>query len=553
MKILLRRVFFNSSHLFVLLLIFVFHIYMNSAILNKSEICRMGDESHYLTMVVHSYKSICHSQNKLQDLKEYLWVLSPGQYHPPFVNSIAVLFRTLLAILSIPVSANSLILTTNSFCLLILLLSVYGIGATLYNRATGILAAFLVSFFPMVYGYSRVMMLDFPLACTVALSFFLLFKTGQFQSRVYSICLGLAAGLAMLTKETALSFIAVPFLCYFFSSYKANPGKHTCINACLALFLCLAMIGSVYLRARSKELVFERYALLVPLLPNLGIQSFCSSFSYYFRNIPAFTGTYMGIAALPIILSLLKNIRQQNKTLLLWAIVSLALHSVCANQYFRFLIALLPALSLLIAQELFRTRAFSPLKRFYAGALILIACAQYYFYFSDLRFLDKLFYRAHALTDGVTPIFSQKKDKEAAAVSALFGVIKKEQESIKINHGSIFFTCADLGKVFGEFNASAVFKNLDFRASYPSEVFAGPGKTIQSSTVEFWLDYLQGFDYVVVPTFHQHGNVVYLFEELELEIERAFDVLKTHFERIAEIPSGDSSLLLVYRNLKLTL
>ena len=101
---------------------------------------------------------------------------------------------------------------TNSVYLAILLLATYGIGEHLYDTATGLLAACLVSLFPIVFFMSRSTYIDFVLMSMVALSIFLLLKTDRFQNRRWSFAWGASLGFGLLAKWIFVVFVGLPCL-----------------------------------------------------------------------------------------------------------------------------------------------------------------------------------------------------------------------------------------------------------------------------------------------------------------------------------------------------
>lgn len=99
---------------------------------------------------------------------------------------------------------------SNCVYLAVLLSSVYGIGRILYDRKVGLFAAFLVSFYPILFGISRLYYVDYPLTSMTALSIYLLLKADGFHNRKWSLLLGVALGLGLLTKWPFISFIGAP-------------------------------------------------------------------------------------------------------------------------------------------------------------------------------------------------------------------------------------------------------------------------------------------------------------------------------------------------------
>lgn len=101
----------------------------------------------------------------------------------------------------------------NAFYMAVLLLAVYGIGRKLYDGSVGLLAAVLLSLFPMAFSMSRYFFVDYALMSGVTLSIYLLLLTNGFQSKRYSLLFGISLGLGMLLKWSYIVFLLAP-LCY---------------------------------------------------------------------------------------------------------------------------------------------------------------------------------------------------------------------------------------------------------------------------------------------------------------------------------------------------
>ncbi|MFA6358398.1 MAG: glycosyltransferase family 39 protein [Candidatus Omnitrophota bacterium] len=127
------------------------------------------------------------------------------QLHPPFVMITTSLFYFLFGISQhISVVANSAIF------LGILIFATYGIGFKIADRKTGLLAAFIVSMYPVIFNQLKIYMLDLPLTAMVALSVYFLLCSDNFKNIKYSILFSLSAGLGMLTKSSFLLYLIAP-------------------------------------------------------------------------------------------------------------------------------------------------------------------------------------------------------------------------------------------------------------------------------------------------------------------------------------------------------
>lgn len=96
----------------------------------------------------------------------------------------------------------------------LLLISVYGLGLTLFDANVGLWAAGLCQVLPGLYYYRLEFLLDYPLTAIVTFSFYLLtlWKFNQKKSWLIVIAFGFSFGFALLLKQTALFFLLVPII-----------------------------------------------------------------------------------------------------------------------------------------------------------------------------------------------------------------------------------------------------------------------------------------------------------------------------------------------------
>ena len=95
---------------------------------------------------------------------------------------------------------------------LVLIGSVYGLGAHLRGWRLGTWGAVLAALLPLLYGMSRSFYIEFSLAALVTLTLYLLAASDGFERRSFSLAFGVALGLGMLTKRTYVVFVAVPVI-----------------------------------------------------------------------------------------------------------------------------------------------------------------------------------------------------------------------------------------------------------------------------------------------------------------------------------------------------
>jgi 4-amino-4-deoxy-L-arabinose transferase-like glycosyltransferase len=153
-----------------------------------------------------------------------LWLISPKI--PPLTYILTVPF---LNNFGLSEDAATLIMLLFSS---ILLISVYGIGVKLFNVSVGLWAAGLCQLFPGLYKYRLEFLLDYPLTAIVTFSFWLL-SVWKFSSPrnsrtsaalppcpsassclswLYASLFGLSLGLALMVKQTSVFFLFFPLL-----------------------------------------------------------------------------------------------------------------------------------------------------------------------------------------------------------------------------------------------------------------------------------------------------------------------------------------------------
>lgn len=100
----------------------------------------------------------------------------------------------------------------NTFFLGVLVVALYLLGKTMFDKKTGLLAAVLITFYPPIFSLARSIEARLSLAAMVTLALWALIKTERFSSRKYSVTFGLFTGLAALSKPDFSVFLAIPIL-----------------------------------------------------------------------------------------------------------------------------------------------------------------------------------------------------------------------------------------------------------------------------------------------------------------------------------------------------
>ena len=136
-------------------------------------------------------------------------LLKVTRYWPPFFHICSVPFTMVLGFSVASVAA------TNFLFLFVAAFSIYRTGRRLFDEAVGVGAVALTLAYPMVYAMSREVMIDFALLAMVAVSIDLILASDGGLNKRRSWLLGVAAGCAMLTKWTAVTFLLGPAIIWF--------------------------------------------------------------------------------------------------------------------------------------------------------------------------------------------------------------------------------------------------------------------------------------------------------------------------------------------------
>ncbi len=239
---------------------------------------------NYLT-----YDSHRHHLFSLRAFEEYrnfspdifIRCISCAERYPPLAGMVTAPFYFIFGL-----GQDSAVMINTAIFLALLLFSVYKIGEKFLGAKTGLLSAFIVSAYPIVFNQMKIYMLDLPLTAMVCLSIYFLLKSDNFQNTKYSVLSGIAIGLGMLVKANCALFIIGPFIYFWIKAYplyksaKTGTAKHwfkkPACNIALSLACAVVICAPYYLNMHYQAKDF---------------------FSFIFKNNMSFSGIagYKGI------------------------------------------------------------------------------------------------------------------------------------------------------------------------------------------------------------------------------------------------------------------
>jgi 4-amino-4-deoxy-L-arabinose transferase-like glycosyltransferase len=161
------------------------------------------------------------------------WVdlLNVEPFYPPFFHLSLIPFSLIFGF------SMDTAIAANSFYLTVSILSIYGIGKTLYNRHVGLIAGFLISCYPYMVNMSREYVISTMLTSAITLTYLLFIKSNNFEDKVFSFFFSLAYACGLMIKWTFLIYTLPAVLVILFNGSLA-PQKR--------LKQCLFYIGMIF-------------------------------------------------------------------------------------------------------------------------------------------------------------------------------------------------------------------------------------------------------------------------------------------------------------------
>ncbi len=264
--------------------------------------------------------------------------------YPPFFYGIAFLVNFFLGAIFL----NAALFTSTLFFVL-LIIGVYNIGGII-DKPTGVLAAFICSFYPILFISSRHFNLELALSAMVSLSVWILLKTELFKKRIVSILLGLSLGLGMLTKQTFFIYMLGPLvivLIFVFFQAKRRAGHRQTINIIFCFFTAFFLSLIFYFNKQIYISALDRMRFIGAVNnPNIFSQQ---HLLYLPKSLIHTVGTFF-TALLCFALIFLRRIKIYLRCLLLtWVVIPIVILSFFLLKYAEYTMAFLPALALITA------------------------------------------------------------------------------------------------------------------------------------------------------------------------------------------------------------
>lgn len=164
------------------------------------------DQSEHLSQAMNYWWTLTHSNWLSADGWRHLWMLSPK--YPPVFYLVTACVHILLG----PGADQALF--ANGLFALVLLIATYGLGRHLFSPQIGLLAAGICLLMPRLIHLGLDYQLDYAVTALIVVSFWCLTVWQDAPSRwrqwAWILGFGISLGLALMTKQAAVLFLAVP-------------------------------------------------------------------------------------------------------------------------------------------------------------------------------------------------------------------------------------------------------------------------------------------------------------------------------------------------------
>jgi hypothetical protein len=253
--------------------------------------------------------------------------------------------------------------------IIIIVLSTYAIGMRVGGQSTGLLAAALVMTAPGLSGFSRVYMVDFPLAAITTACVAMLFMTDNFCHKRFTFTFGALLGLGLLTKQSFPIYIAWPFAAIAIPALsKADSGverktRVMCLGSAIVFGI---LIGLTWLWPRmqtffiDRQIITDFYRQIEPRTFNT--MDYVGMLASFAAGPPLFAAAVVGIFASP------RN--RKSYALIAWLLVPLILCPMVFSMLTpRYILPVVPACAVLAALSVRRLAG----KQYIAAAFTLLA------------------------------------------------------------------------------------------------------------------------------------------------------------------------------------
>jgi hypothetical protein len=428
----------------------------------------------------------------------------------------------------------------------------YKLGALISKKREALLGVFILNLFPLIFGLSREFWVENGLMTLVVVWFFYFLKSNCFESRKYSLVLGILTGLGMLMKVSFPLYIIAPmlFLCIKkFIKLKNLQGVNI-KNVLITLIIGMLLAGTWYFKNFSSVIHFafaSGYGKIAANYQMGNIFSLKTILGYWLGIINDGISTYMFLLIISLVaIRIIAILSKQSSSLmekeywyflLIWFAVPFMVFTFGVNKDLRYITPFCPPIALLISVGLNHIPSIK-YKEFFLTTLLIFPVFNYlYISFCSkpvhleakyFIFLDNNLGYAH-------PPVKEKWPNEKLVEFIRLDAMRIGISSYDIRTLLLFdhqYINANTQNYYSKQNGEGVyFATTD---SYSKESITDLADKIQNSS-----SYLVAKSDKLGPEFSNVKNV---------PIVALLKAGKLNFEKIGTLPLPDETFLSAYRN-----
>ncbi|MDO8573547.1 MAG: phospholipid carrier-dependent glycosyltransferase [Candidatus Daviesbacteria bacterium] len=293
-----------------------------------------------------------------------------SDYYPPLVHIITAL----IMIFTGPLLSIGPLVVTGFFLMAISFLYLYT-KELFNNEKVAILTACFFSFLPVVYGQSKMFLLEIPLIALILASLYFLEKSEKFSNLKNSLFAAIFLSFALLTKWVAIVYLLIPII----ASSKLSRLKNLSLS-----FGIIVLISLPWYFVNFTNILNRATVSLSAETADPQVLFSLQNFIYYLQVLTNFHLTWLGMVLFLLAIPVLYFSKKKEGILITAVIVFIYLiFTLIPNKDPRYILPILPFVSIAIAYFLVKIID----KNKYLGILITFLVGFYYsLYFFCLSF-----------------------------------------------------------------------------------------------------------------------------------------------------------------------
>lgn len=254
----------ETKYIFILIGILAFHLVNNFLWLKVDKTLLADDPFGHLLSSFQVYRFLENGDFLLHPLKCLLYIGEHSHQYGIFVYLISAPFYFILGI-----GQDQVAMVNACIFLTLLIFSIYGITKRLANSQAGILSAFIISMYPVIFNHARMYMLDLPLTALVSLSIYFLVCYGLSKKNKYIFLFLPVLFLGLLTKINFILFVFTPLLIILTKRPVLFRRRAIVFLLLGVIFAYFSIKGEKIFEWLAQVLVLFKFVRLTESLPNI--------------------------------------------------------------------------------------------------------------------------------------------------------------------------------------------------------------------------------------------------------------------------------------------